>query len=194
MSMPVTRAAMAALLIAASGPAAAANADLNLSDDALRLNWAAPLSALSDNVDALYDAGLLLGKHDDERYVQGHLGALVTGDAGARDANVTAGLGARFVVLDGEDFTGSALALGGQIEARVPSFNRIGAFAYVYGAPQASAFGDFDGYLEYAVAADYSVLRNASLYAGYRQIKIDVDPVGNITVDTGWHLGLRLTF
>lgn len=194
MRIPGFRAAAAAALLSIAGNAVGASADLNVSDDALRINWAAPLSAMSDSVDALYDAGLLLGKHEDERYVQGHLGALVTGDAGARDANVTAGLGARLVILDEDDFTGQALALGGQVEARVPAFNRIGAFAYAYGAPQASAFGDFDGYLEYAVAADYAVLRNASVYAGFRQIKIDVDPVGTLTVDTGWHVGLRLTF
>lgn len=184
----------AAMLLLGAGVAQATTGEINLNRDALRIDWSAPLDGLNTNVDALYDVGLLLGEQDDSRYTQAHLGALVTGDAGARDANITAGLGARVLVLDGEGFTGEALALGGQVEARVPSFNRLGMFAYAYGAPKASSFGDFDGHVEYAVAIDYAVLRQASLYVGFRQVRVDVDNAGTFTVDTGWHAGLRLTF
>jgi hypothetical protein len=81
------------------------------------------------------------------------------------------------------------------LEARLPAFNRIGLVAYAYGAPEASSFGDLEGWLEYSAALDYQVLRNASLYAGYRQLKVEPQATGEwMTVDTGWHLGLRLNF
>ena len=89
-------------------------------------------------------------------------------------------------------FTG--LALGGMVEARLPAFNRIGAIGYAYGAPKASTFGDFEGWLEYAVGVDYQVLKGASVYLGFRQVKVDVENFGNFTVDSGWHFGLRLNF
>lgn len=187
----------AVLLLSLSLAANAASAetlDLNLSSNALRGAFSAPLSSVFPRLGGVYDAGVLIGEKGSVDVRQGHLGVLVTGDAGARDANVTAGLGGRFVVVDADNFSGGALALGGQFEARIPAFNRIGAMVYVYGAPRASAFGDFDGYLEYAVSADYQVLRQASIYAGYRQVKLDVENLGTVTVDNGLHLGLRLNF
>jgi hypothetical protein len=168
--------------------------DINLSNKALRGSFSGSLSAVFPRVGGLYEMGALLGEEDSRKVRQGHLGVLVTGDAGAREANVTAGLGGRIVLLDAEQHSGGALALGGQIEARIPAFNRIGVIAYVYGAPRASSFGDLDGYLEYAASVDYQVLRAASIYAGYRQLKLDIENSGTATADNGLHLGLRLNF
>lgn len=178
----------------AASVAQAETLDINLSSNALRGSFSAPLSSVFPRLGGVYDAGALIGEQGGRNVRQGHLGVLVTGDAGAREANVTAGLGGRLVALDAEKISGGALALGGQFEARIPAFNRIGAMAYVYGAPRASAFGDLAGYLEYAVSADYQVLRQASVYVGYRQLKLDVEGAGTITADNGLHLGLRLNF
>lgn len=168
--------------------------DINLSSQALRGAFAGPLTNIFPRLSGQYDVGVLLGEEESRNYLQAHGGLLVTGDAGAQQANVVAGLGGRLVALDVEEVTGGALALGGMAEARLPAFNRIGATLYVYGAPKASAFGDLEGYLEYAVGLDYQVLRDASVYAGYRQVKVDVKDVGDFTVDNGWHLGLKLNF
>ena len=186
-------------LALAANAAQAEGLDINLSDQALRGAFSGSLTNLFPRLSGLYEVGALLGEEDSRNFQQIHGGLLVTGDAGAEQANVTAGLGGRIAVLNGDDvnggdLAGGALALGGMIEARLPAFNRIGAIAYAYGAPKASAFGDLEGYLEYAVGIDYQVLRSASLYAGYRQLKVDVKDLGDFSVDNGWHLGLRLTF
>lgn len=178
----------------APAAAQAETLDINLSNKALRGSFSGPLSSVFPRVGGIYELGALIGDEDDRKVRQGHLGILVSGDAGARQANVTAGLGGRIALLDAEQDSGGALALGGQLEARVPAFNRIGVIAYVYGAPRASAFGDLDGYLEYAAAVDYQVLREASIYVGYRQLKLDLEDFGTVTADTGLHLGLRLNF
>lgn len=168
--------------------------DVNLSSKALRGVFSGPLSSVFPRVGGVYDMGVLIGEEDNRNVKQAHAGVLVTGDAGARDANVTAGLGGRIALLDAEQVSGGALALGGQVEARVPAFNRLGAMVYIYGAPRASSFGDLDGYLEYAASVDYQVLRQASIYLGYRQLKLDVQGAGTVTADNGLHLGLRLNF
>ena len=190
----MNRAVMTLCLCLAASAAQAEMLDINLSSNALRGSFSAPLSSVFPRLGGVYDAGALIGEQDDRNVRQGHLGVLVTGDAGARDANVTAGLGGRLVLLDVADVSGGALALGGQFEARIPAFNRIGMIAYVYGAPRASAFGDLDGYLEYALSADYQVLRQASIYLGYRQLKLDIENIGTVTADNGLHVGLRLSF
>lgn len=168
----------------------AEHVDVNLSDETLRGAYAAPFPRMN----GIYEFGGLLGERDDRRFQQGHAALLVTGDAGARQANVTAGLGGRVFALHAEEADGAGLALGGMFEARLPAFNRLGVLAYAYGAPKASTFGDFEGWYEYAVSLDYQVLQGASVYGGYRQIKVDVENGGTFTVDNGWHLGLRLNF
>ncbi|MGH8443102.1 MAG: YfaZ family outer membrane protein [Nevskiaceae bacterium] len=179
-------------LVLASFAARAERVDVNLSDETLRGTYEGPLTGrLGGN----YDLGVLLGDSDDGSFQQVHAGLLVTGDAGARDATVTAGLGGRvFLINGGPDADGGGLALGGMVDVRLPAFNRVGIIAYGYGAPDASTFGDFDGWFEYAASADYQVLKGASVYLGWRQLKLDLDGAGMLTVDTGWHVGLRLNF
>ena len=189
---------VALLLALGAGTAQAEALNLDLSSRALQGDFAGPLTNIFPRLSGLYDLGAIAGKQDDGRYEEGHVGLLVTGDAGAEKANVTAGLGGRITLLDfrptGGPFNGGALALGGQVEARLPAFNRIGVLGYVYGAPKASAFGDLTGYLEYAIDGDYQVLRNASIYGGYRELRMNVTNHGSVVVDTGLHLGLRLNF
>ena len=174
--------------------ARAESIDINLSDEALRGVFAGPLNHVFPRLNGEYDFGWLTGENHSVHYNQLHAGLLVTGDAGARDANIVAGLGGRIVLLDAEDVDGGALALGGMVDARLPAFNRIGVIAYLYGAPKASSFGDYDGYLEYAINADYQVLQGASIYLGWRQVKVDIEGAGNFTVDTGFIGGLKLSF
>jgi hypothetical protein len=181
----------AALCLLLAGAAQAEQLDINLSDEVLRGVYARDLSG---RLNGLYDLGGMSGERRDERFEEIHAGLLVTGDAGAQKANVTAGLGGRVFAVHADEVDGAGLALGGMFEARLPAFNRIGMVSYLYGAPQASTFGDIEGFLEYAVALDYQVLQGASLYVGYRQLKVDVEDFGSFTVDTGFHLGLHLTF
>ena len=166
--------------------------DINLSSETLRATFDAPLP--SETLGGLYEFGGLMGERRGVEFQQAHLGLLVTGDAGARDANVVAGLGGRVFLLGGDGADGGGLGLGGMVDARLPSFNRIGVIAYGYFAPEASTFGDLEGWAEYAVSLDYQVLKGASIYVGWRQLKVDVEDFGNYTVDTGFHGGLRLSF
>lgn len=181
-------------LTLAAATAHAETVDINLSSRAIRGELSGPLANLFPRLRGQYSAGGLAGEKDAVNYNEAFAGLLITGDAGARDANVTAGLGGRFVMLDIEQYTGGALALGGMIEARLPAFNRIGVIAYGYGAPRVSTFGDFDGYFEYAVALDYQLIREASIYAGYRQLRLNPEFGGTVTADTGFHGGIRLQF
>lgn len=199
MTVSFHRIALALILLTTATTARAEGLDFNLSDQALRGAFAGDLTRIFPRIGGQWDAGVILGEEDERNFTQLHGGMLVTGDAGAAQANVVAGLGFRVALVDTDaptagDANGGALALGGSIDARLPAFNRIGMIAYVYGAPKASAFGDLEGYLEYSAGIDYQVLQAASVYLGYRQLKIDVDGVGDFTVDNGWHLGMRLQF
>lgn len=184
------RAVLALVLALPAGPVLSQAIDLNLNNDAVRGEFQGRLP----NIGARYDIGALVSSRGDSDLLQTHAGLLVTGDAGAREANVMAGLGGRFLLLDAGQVDGGALAIGGMFEARLPAFNRLGALAYAYWAPGASSFGDLDGHSEYALSLDYEVIRNASIYVGYRQVRVDIKDGPTVTADTGFHGGLRLRF
>tara|TARA_B100002019_G_scaffold273549_1_gene269727 strand:- start:202 stop:777 length:576 start_codon:yes stop_codon:yes gene_type:complete len=169
--------------------------DLNLSGDAIRGEFSSD-TGLLPNSNGELSIGGLYSDDDNADFTMGHVGLLVTGDAGARSALVKAGLGVRLVGLDvnGGDANGGAVALGGAVDARLPAYNRIGVGAYLYYAPDVSAFGDIDKYLEYAANINYELIRNAFVYIGARQVRLGFDPGSEMSVDTGAHAGFFLEF
>lgn len=197
MSFRVIRGAAAALLFAGSCNVAQAEIfDANVSGDSIRIDIDGPLKRLISDVNGAYDVGGIWGddEHNDN-FFSVHGGLLVTGDAGApkNSASVTAGLGARLQYIGGEDDKGGALEFGGRGEVRIPQYERFGASAYAWYGPNAASFGDMDHIFEYSVALDYQVLRDASIYVGYRKLSADVGH-GQDLEEKGLHGGLRLTF
>jgi hypothetical protein len=190
---------LAALLVSVAAPVAQAEIfDLSIGDNAFRATVAGPLARLFDNANGQYDVGLLLKPETDEDLLQIHTGVLLTGDAGARDVDVAAGLGIRAVYTGIDSNSGGALALGGQLEGRLPSYNRIGLTGYAYYAPEVLTVGDVANYIEYGVALDYEVIRGGAIYVGYRNIEQDFDLregfQAEIDVDSSAHVGFRLKF
>jgi hypothetical protein len=176
---------LAALLVSVVAPVAQAEIfDLSFGDNAFRATIAGPLARVFDDANGQYDLGVLLKPDTDEDLLQIHTGVLLTGDAGARDVDVAAGLG--------------ALALGGQVEGRVPSYNRIGLTGYAYYGPEVLTVGDVANYLEYGFAIDYELIRGGAIYVGYRNIQQDFDLregfQAEIDVDSSAHVGFRLKF
>lgn len=182
-------------LAAAASTAQAEILDFNLSDEALRASMSGPLS-LGVHGGAQYDFGYMYSDKRDARLNLGHIGLMVTGDAGARDANVQAGLGLRGVVLGmRHSNNGGAVAVGGNFDVRLPEFNRIGLIGSLWFAPSVLAFGDAERYSDLSVALDYEVIRNASLYVGFREVRVKVDEqVGSTLRDNSVLLGMRLHF
>ncbi|MGQ0697655.1 MAG: YfaZ family outer membrane protein [Panacagrimonas sp.] len=188
------RAVAVSLFATLCGPAQAEVFDANISGDSVRLVVNGPLSRLLSGVDGAYDVGGIWGDDENEDdFASAHAGLMVTGDAGASKANVTAGLGARLQYIGGEEDKGGALELGGKVEVRVPQFDRLGFSAYGWYGPDAASFGDIDDVLEYSLAIDYQILRDAAIYVGYRDLSADVGSSRDLE-EKGVHGGIRLNF
>jgi hypothetical protein len=185
---------LAAFAALASASARAEMFDINLGENSVRLALAGPLSHIVSDLRGQYDTGVVIRPKTEDDLLQVHVGALVTGDAGARGVDLAAGLGVRGVYIGRDDDSGGAVALGGQLEARLPSFNRVGLTGYGYYAPSATSFGQVDEYIEYGAAVDYQVVRDAAVYVGYRNINYDIGDLQGITADSGFRAGLRLSF
>jgi hypothetical protein len=175
--------------------------DINLAEDSVRAALAGPLSRVFSGVTGQYDLGAIYKegkdnptKAEDVELLLGHVGALATGDMGAKGTDAAAGLGVRAVFADRGDATGAALALGGQFEVRMPGFERLSLMGYGYLAPGILSFSDVKNYSEFALDVKFEVVRAASLYAGYRQVNVKPEPSGPAKADDGAHIGLKLNF
>ena len=186
-------AASVALLAACVPAFAESEFQIDLSGDAVRGEFGFDVGVLPNN-NAKWNFGALFA--DDVAGDDGimiHTGLLVTGDAGAQDALVQAGLAVRAAAFDADNASGGAIAIGGEIDARLPEVNRIGVGVEAYFAPDASSFSDISGYFEYAFNVNYELIRNGFVYVGYRKIEVDVDDV-DIEIDDGAHAGFRVRF
>jgi hypothetical protein len=194
----VRNTAVAAGALLASFAAQADTFDAAVGEETVRLGLTGSLARAFGWEKGEYDVGGVYGDVEDDKHQSfflGHLGAMLTGDAGAQSANVKAGLGARVYYLDGEDDEGGALAIGGMVRVSMPGIDRLGFQANGYFAPDASTFGDFDRLTDLGVSVGYEILKDAELYLGYRWIKTSVDHFsGTIDAEDGANIGIRLTF
>lgn len=187
--------ALMASLMAASTVAQAEILDLSIGDNSYRAAIYGPISRLGTDKKGQYDVGAIVRPKREDDLLVAHVGALLTGDAGARDFELAAGLGIRGVYIGRDHDSGGAVALGGQAEARYPGFDRLGLSVYGYYGPEVLSMGEFDQYYEIGVGLDYQVLKDASIYIGYRNVNVELeDDRGDITADNGLHGGLRLDF
>lgn len=174
---------------------AAGKVGLDLSSDSVRLQVSNTANMTADS-EVDWDAGFLRVESDNS----GPSRSLITGtirsvgDVGAARHQVDAALGVRAFWLHGDSFDAQALGIGGSLTARLDGMDRLLFTGYVYYAPQIVSFGDADEFLEWGGDVAYQVLRTGEVYLGYRQVKIDPQQGADLTIDTGFHLGMRFGF
>ena len=104
----MNRLIVAVMLVACAQGARAEEINIDLSSDSVRGVLSGPLSRIFSNVTGQYDAGVIYKQGEDNsadpkdtQLTLGHFGVLATGDVGAKNAEVAAGLGARAVFKHG---------------------------------------------------------------------------------------------
>lgn len=191
-------ASLGLLLALLSAPARAEVFDAAVGQDSLRIGVNGPLSRLFAVDKGEYDVGGVYGDIEDfdsENFLSLHAGATLTGDAGQTDgAKFTGGVGARLQYVSADDEDGGALALGGNLRLKLLQADRLRFNANLWWGPDPASFGDIDEFLEYGVSIGYELLRDAEVYVGYRKIEVGVDGGGDVDLEDGAHIGIRLQF
>lgn len=175
-------------------PVQAEVVDLNIGNKTFRGGISGSLSRFMAGTDGQYDAGLVVNRQGRGNLYQAHTGLLMTGDVGLSEVTLLAGLGGRLLFSQIGSSRGGAFALGGQAQARPVRFDRLGVSAASYYAPSITSFGDLDRYFENTISLDYEVIHGGTVYGGYRNIRQEMGNSGNVTVDNGLNLGMRLKF
>ncbi len=190
LSRTIFRTTIALTLLTLAGASATADTlDLDLNDDAARVTYAHAYEVRKTRVDASW-------LHHQDRGDVLSLGFHITGNAATQERPVNAGIGGRVIYMDAEgvDLSGSALAVGGFFDAKIPSYNRIGIGGHLYYAPDVIAFGDATEFVDVSIQATYAVLRQGDVYLGLRSVRGEFDQGGSQSFDTGLHIGFRLNF
>ncbi|HEX6929064.1 MAG TPA: YfaZ family outer membrane protein [Gammaproteobacteria bacterium] len=167
--------------------ACAEKLDFNLSGDAFQLRF----TNNPTRGGAQVDYGLL--HQEDDVYI-GSLGLHLVDNAGTETSPFQVGLGGRLQFIDTDPASGGLIAVGAWGRYTFPTANRFAIAGNIHVAPSVTSFGDVEKYLEYGVRAEYEVLRNGSLYLGYRDIEADFDIADDVELDDGLHVGMRFTF
>jgi YfaZ precursor len=168
-----------------AGASQASTIDVNLNQDVVRVQSTFPSWG---NLTA--DVGWMRNRDDGDVI---HAGLLLVDEASAGQ-DLVAGLGGRLVIIDATGLNGQAAALGGFFRYTFPSYNRLGVSGQVYFAPNVLAFGDTSRYAEISLRVQYNLLRQGHLYLGWRNVKTDFDAAPEVTIDSGFHLGIRIEF
>ena len=180
----------AALIVTLAAPVVLADElDLSVNDDAARLNyaWAHPSRALRVDGSWLH--------HQDNGDVFG-LGFHVVGDASSGEEPLVGGIGGKVFHISPDEgpLDATVVALGGFLRYTLPAYDRFNLYGHLYYAPDVLAFGDGDRYREIEARVGYNVLRNADVFVGARYSNTRFDPDGELTTDTGLHIGIQLRF
>lgn len=109
---------------------------------------------------------------------------------GGKDGQLSGRVGGKLLYVDAIRQDGGAVALGGEMRFIFSSKLNLRLMANV--APSVLAFGDVERYREWGAHLMFTLVPNASVYAGYKSTRVDFNDVGKIDLQKGWNLGFEM--
>jgi len=176
-----------ALLAAASIPAAAGTVDVNLSNKTIEGKFYANAGLADWTFGGLYNR--------DEKNSAVSVGLLAVGDSYIGNSRVKGGIGGKLyaVSFDSPNADVFALGLGGQFTL-FPNDGAFGVGAYGFYAPRVVTGIDGERFWEAGVRAEVEVIKNSSVYVGYRRVRAELDNGSSHYVDRGGFAGIQIKF
>lgn len=182
--------AAAICCLASAGVSAAQTFDVNLSNDAARLSYLAPLGQQGFGHGQM-EASVLFT--DNDKYL-GDVGFGVVGPAGSGSPGLQVGVGVRLYGVTTRHDDIAALALGAQFDYAPPPAPRLRIFGGVDAAPSIVTFIDGDHMYSANLNVGYEIFRDTVAYFGFRKIKVGLDNGSSVTIDSGGYLGVNFRF
>jgi len=184
---------LAAVAMMFAAPGFAQGLDVNLSEKTAQFMYSGSLGKQGFGGRASYEAGLLFNRDLNTNTVL-VLGLQMVDEAGSGAPGLEAGLGIRAYGADGDNYQAMAIAIGGQVRYHMPSLKRLGFEGQIHYAPGVVTFVDGRNLLHVEARAGYEVLPDATLYVGYRDIRIGLDGMSDTSAAEGLYLGMRFSF
>lgn len=179
----------AVAMISCTLQAQAASVEVALSEDNAKISLNSYVGGFADG-----RATMTTGYFYNEDHVDIlNLGLHIVDVVGSKTPGLQIGVGFQGYFSDIGTHEGAALALGTTISYRAPQLKRVNFVAHGHYAPGITSYMDTDRFYEYGLAIEYSLLPQADVFIGYREIKVE-EEFGEFTIDDSGHLGLRISF
>lgn len=183
-------AAVAAASICWSVAGQAATADVSLNDDAARFAFGSYVGNAGGGR-TQFDAGLLYNNDSDSVI---HTGLHLVDVIAANTSGVQAAIGGRLYYADAASTNTLALGLGGQLRVTLPqTSNRVALALHGHYAPGIVTFWDGESLSEVGARVEYSLMNQARVYLGYRDLTVKLGKK-HYAVDEAGHIGLAIDF
>jgi len=181
---------LALFLLTASTSILADTVDINLRDNSVQLQYIAPMGR--DSLGSSEMHGGILYTSDNDRFVD--VGLLVKGNVGDRSSGILAGVGIKGLMATVNGSSAAALALGGQVRYSLPAVARLSIVGQLYFSPNIVTYRDAERFSEAVARVEYEVIPQAVAYLGYRRISFSLINKSDVSLDTGFHVGVRMSF
>jgi hypothetical protein len=182
---------LAVSLLLISSPAFAGLFNINLSNTSAQVEGGFSADGSSETKGSYYfnDQG--------SKLVDASL--LVKGGGGDDSASgPSGGGGAKFIVGEitqqgGQSNFVSAVALGGQVSAPLPSSTPIALVGEFFSSLRVTTYGDANHFSQFALRVEMGPPQ-AKLFVGYREITFSITGGGDVAVDKGSYMGVLFKF
>lgn len=187
--------ALAALTLGWSSMGSAATADVSLNDNAARFGYSSYVGSVEGGR-SQFEAGLLFNNDGGNAL---HAGLHVVDLVGAKTPGLQVAIGGRLYYAEADKgskgtINGGAFALGGELQFHPAQAERLGLAINYHYAPSVVSW-NVDNLSEAGVRIEYTLVKNARVYLGYRNLQIKEEDTGRgYKVDKAGHVGLSLDF
>ncbi|MCK0164316.1 YfaZ family outer membrane protein [Marinobacter sp. S6332] len=186
--MNVSRVSVLVLSLAAA-PAFASDLNLSLTNESVK----AQVNYFGNNSELQLGTGYTY--HEGSRHI-GNIDFHAQGRTALGNLPTTAGIGMRGIVWDQDRFNGGAVGLGGFAIVNIPKAPGLSFMGSLHYAPSILSFGDSADMTSIELRANYRVIRNAEVFAGYRYLNTELDFPSDpdVNLDEGVMAGMTIFF
>lgn len=130
--------------------------------------------------------------HADDIHLYSYKG-LVTGVL-EQNENLEAALGGKAYLINFFDENIQGLALGGELNYKIPMNDKFELHGSIYYAPSPTLTDDLDYLTDLTITASYKLLNNGAIYINYRNIQANHESGSDLKIDNGFNIGLNFLF
>jgi len=162
--------------------------DLRLNDEAIHVNY------LATNNKTMFGLGYFYKDSSSSVNIL-NTDLHAKGQTAIGNLPMTIGIGLQGNFFKKDDFKGSALGLGGSVRINIPEAVGLSIETALHYSPEVLSFGEADEFKRFRVQANYHIIQNADISAGYHYINVgNEDTKSNNTLESGLFLGMKLKF
>jgi len=177
---------LAAVMTGLSTAVSANSLDINLNNETIQATYATNWRAAEMNFGFL--------NNTDQKDWAASVGLLSSGERQTGSTRIEGGLGGKLYWADVADQDVLALGLGGEFRS-FPNNGPIGISGYLYFAPDVVTSMDGKKFLEWGARVEFEMVKKtANIYLGYRKMRADLKDGRDVTLDSGGHVGVKITF